>query len=253
MFNLFKSKDETNHFSRNATAIDLTNIQITWKNLCDKNNKIFPKKVSAEFNKRIKLSKSGKGKAKLNFSKCSLKDDQINFLFHSLSVKPVISKLNLNNNKMTNKSAKVLLNLLKGQEKITKFDYKIRSEANFLGDIDLENNNELDPNLITELLKITTILKHSNASANIKKIFLSIGAPDNINVDIFDSVWDEIIGDYDIDNNIDIIKTKLYRENKYIYPTYEEMHDSLIQQLIHQNHLPQLPQWLLIYILIFLS
>lgn len=243
MFNLFKSKEETNHFCRNASKIDLVNIQITWKNLCDKNKKKFPKKVSAEFDKRIKLSLSGKGKAKLDFSNCSLKDDQIYYLFHALSVKPVISKLILSSNKMTNKSAKVLVNLLKGQEKLTKIDYNNRADANFLGDIYLEDNKELDPNLITELYKIATVLKHCNASAHIKKTFLSIGSPDNINVDIFDSMWNKIIGDYDIDNNINIIKTKLYKENKNIYPTYEEMHDSFIKQLIHQNHLPQLPEW----------
>lgn len=83
-------------------------IQSTWVGQCELANARLPKGVFTEFSKRSSKAKKSKGeKAKLDFSGCHLNDQMVTILVRVLSVGPLIAKLDLRNNDISNE---VILN-----------------------------------------------------------------------------------------------------------------------------------------------
>jgi hypothetical protein len=92
-----------------SIALLFFRIQELWLRICGLNGLEIPKKVSKELKKRIQLSiqengkaNNGKGskanKAKLNFADCGLNDRMTTFLIEILAMKPVIARLDLSGN-----------------------------------------------------------------------------------------------------------------------------------------------------------
>jgi hypothetical protein len=97
-----KSDDEL--FSRRISLDDMERIRDGWSEKCEAANLRLSKAVNNELTKRVKGCSSGDGgKPKLELKNCDLDDKQVKFLMVNLAVTPVIAKLDLRGNSITNK------------------------------------------------------------------------------------------------------------------------------------------------------
>jgi len=114
MFSMFNSKTssagsssaaasgETDHFSRLCTRDDFSALLQRWQEKCEAKNETLPKATEKELKKRISSDKNNTGtKAKLNFSANKLNDVHIKALMETLATKPIISKLDLSKNSIS--------------------------------------------------------------------------------------------------------------------------------------------------------
>lgn len=97
-----KSDDEL--FSRRINEDHMTRISDGWTEKCEAANLKLHKHVYKELDKRVKGSKAdGGGKPKLELKNCELTDKQVKILLVILAQHPVMSKLDLSGNSITNK------------------------------------------------------------------------------------------------------------------------------------------------------
>ena len=102
MFGRLRSDDEL--FSRRISLNDMERIRDGWTEKCEAANLRLGKAVNKELTKRVKgCSTADGGKPKLELKNCELDDKQVKFLMVNLAVTPVIAKLDLRGNSITNK------------------------------------------------------------------------------------------------------------------------------------------------------
>ena len=76
-------------------------------------------------------------------------------LVETLAASPLIAKLELKGNDLTNKAVQYLLRLMKGQIKLMRIPADKRLHGVFMGSIDIsDNSEEIDPKLQEELIKV---------------------------------------------------------------------------------------------------
>ena len=178
-----KSDATTDTFSRIITHEDAVRIRDVWTEYCAADGLEIPKKAIAELNKRIKGTKPNVGgKAKFNFHNTGLDDKHVKYLLRVLALAPCTDKLDLSGNAISNKSAEVLVKLLKGQINLVKtVDVDARRDATFLSDVKLSGSSQpIRDETQAEILRLTNLLKWGNAEAHIRKLYWSIGAPEEI-------------------------------------------------------------------------
>ncbi len=100
-------------------------------------------------------------------------------MIEALAKKPVIYKIDLTNNKLSNESIKVIRKLLKGQIKLAKdFPLDKRLYASFLAEITLDSNPSInDHKLMEKMGDLLKILKFCNAQAHIRSVYINSSAP----------------------------------------------------------------------------
>ena len=103
MFSFLRSEKD-HHFSRSINRERMQKIHDEWISKCEEINQPLSSKVINELKSRVKAcppadnKKHEGGKPKLNFANCEITDDQLRFLLMVLSTRPVISKLDLSSN-----------------------------------------------------------------------------------------------------------------------------------------------------------
>ncbi len=191
--NVFKKK--TNHLSRNSTEGDFERILRDWTDLCNAQKLSIPSKAINEITKRIdsctakgkSISDEGNGKAKLNFSNCKLTDDHIVTLFQSMEFSPVIAKMDISQNYLSNRSARFALDFLHVQTALLEnsTDRETRLNFNFLSDLillpilpsDMNANGKIDDIVLNDLNSALSVLKRANAQSHIYQTYKSLGSP----------------------------------------------------------------------------
>jgi len=150
-----KSGSSAVTFGRNIKEEELKNIIETFKQKCIKNNIDMPPKVETEFINRLKQASKGDTKPKLNFTGAGFNTQYTMLLVETLAASPLIAKLELGNNQLSDKAAMYLLRLMKGQMKLMKIPADKRLHGVFLGSIDISENSEaIDPKILDELTKV---------------------------------------------------------------------------------------------------
>jgi hypothetical protein len=142
-------------FGRNIKQEELKNLAQTFKQKCIKNNIDFPGIVENELLNRIKQASKGDTKPKLNFNGAGFNTQYTMLLVETLATSPLIAKLELKNNNLSDKAAMYLLRLMKGQMKLMKIPADKRLHGVFLGSIDVsDNSEEIDSKILDELTKV---------------------------------------------------------------------------------------------------
>lgn len=143
-------------FARSIKVEELRALYQAFEGKCIKNNIDMPPKVISEFNDRIKQAAQGDSKPKLNFSNAGLDAQYTILLVETLAATPLIAKLDLRGNDLTDKAAMYLLRLVKGQMKLIRtVSAEKRLHGVFLGSIDLRDNmEEIDPKILTGLTTV---------------------------------------------------------------------------------------------------
>ena len=94
----------TEYFGRVASKNDLSLLMISWIQGCERETHPATKSAIKELKLRISAAGSSRGaKAKLNFSNCQLNDGHVKLLVESLASSPIISKLDLSGNLISDK------------------------------------------------------------------------------------------------------------------------------------------------------
>eukprot|EP00981_Chlorochromonas_danica_P003010 scaffold602_cov179-Ochromonas_danica.AAC.7 len=152
----------TDHFGRIITKADLERIQSVWMGACEMAGLTLNKAVYAEFSKRITKAKRSKGeKSKLDLSNCAINDKMLILLLETLSVGPVLAKLDLHGNDISNEGATCLVKLLNGQIQLARrFAVDERLHACFLGEVNLANNKRIDPQLLNQIADVSYSITH---------------------------------------------------------------------------------------------
>lgn len=153
------SKKSNAYFGRNIKEEELKAIAEAFKQKCIKNNIEVPPKVDSELVSRIKQAgKGGDTKPKLNFNGAGINTQYTMLLVETLAASPVIAKLELGNNDLSDKAALYLLRLMKGQLKLMKIAPDKRLHGVFLGSIDISENSEpIDQKILDELTKVCSM------------------------------------------------------------------------------------------------
>ena len=113
-----KKKSRRESFVCVSDKSAIQNIHDEFVKLCADAKIPVPKGVEKEFKLRGERANDHAAKAKLNFRKCGINDDVLGMLVEAFSVEPRISKLEIQDNQITDKSAVLLFRLLKGQAKL---------------------------------------------------------------------------------------------------------------------------------------
>jgi hypothetical protein len=159
MFGSKKSSGTTALFGRNIKEDELKTLAQTFKQKCLKNNIDMPGKVEAELLSRIKQANNGDTKPKLNFNSAGFNTQYTMLLVETLATSPLIAKLELRNNDLSDKAAMYLLRLMKGQMKLMKIPADKRLHGVFLGAIDVSDNSEpIDQKILDELTKVGFVM-----------------------------------------------------------------------------------------------
>eukprot|EP01039_Chlorochromonas_danica_P007274 gene7274-8049_t len=195
------------------------------------------KAVYAEFSKRITKAKRSKGeKSKLDLSNCAINDKMLILLLETLSVGPVLAKLDLHGNDISNEGATCLVKLLNGQIQLARrFAVDERLHACFLGEVNLANNKRIDPQLLNQIADLCEALRWVNAQAHIREIYQEAGSPDIIFSDKLQDLWVSIVGRFDRDSLSQACKASRVVAMKSMY-SYEESEAILLQGIVlHGN------------------
>ena len=113
MYTIFgRKKSDDELFSRKINKDDMVRIRDGWVEKCEAANITLSAKVHKELKKRLETSaqKDG-GKPKLELSNCSIDDKQAKFLLINLAVSPVVAKLDLSGNSITDKVSTTCLSV----------------------------------------------------------------------------------------------------------------------------------------------
>jgi hypothetical protein len=171
-----------------------------WKSICLREGLVLPEKVIVEFDKRLKKADKGVTKAKLDLSNCNLDDDLLITLIESLSTNHILSKLDLRNNKVSDKGLGVLIRLLTIQIRViqtTEAEDSINSTLLgevLLGGLGLSGSETI----LNEIQEMTDILRHGNAQAHILQTYWNLKAPEEFDKEFLSIFWKAILGNVDI-------------------------------------------------------
>lgn len=169
-----------------------------WTEVCRKKSLVLSATVTNEFKKRQAAAMHGHAKSKLNLNSSKLTDDHIILLTQVLmsADTPIISKIELLNNKISNRGGEAIYQLLNHQLYILKtISIDTRLRYAFLSDIILGGNAcTITPDLLKSIVECTEMLKVANAQADIRSRYWDLGFPQVINIDDFARIWNEVIG-----------------------------------------------------------
>jgi hypothetical protein len=144
-----KKSNSSGMFTRDIKVDELKTLAQVFKDKCIKSQLEIPSKVMTEFAYRIKQATQGESKPKLNFNRAGIDTQYTVLLVETLAASPLIAKLELRGNDLTDKAAMYLLRLLKGQMKLMKVPADRRLHGVFLGSVDLsDNSEEIDPKIL---------------------------------------------------------------------------------------------------------
>ena len=161
---------------------DLTALEADFLRRCHSSGLSEPD-VHSEFVKRISAAeKTGETRAKLNLQRRALSDGHVLELINTLGKKPVLAKLDLSNNDISNKSASFMVKLLKGQMQLVKqVHVDERLQATFLGEVSLKGSaGSIANENLFELTARCDCLKYVNTRTSIRQVYVREGSPDMV-------------------------------------------------------------------------
>ncbi|KAJ1431832.1 hypothetical protein B484DRAFT_38643 [Ochromonadaceae sp. CCMP2298] len=101
-----------------------------------------PAEACAAFKTRINSLATAETRSTLDLSHCGLDDSLAKLLIEVLAMRPIIPRLDLSGNSLTNETVKLLLRLLKGQTNLVrKIDLDDRLSTAFLGEVRLHTSH----------------------------------------------------------------------------------------------------------------
>lgn len=231
---------KSDHLSRVAEVEDIERIEKSWTKCAKRDGLTIPKKALNELHKRIKQASTKDAKAKLDFSKCGLDDGLIMTLMEALATAPVISKIDLKGNNITNKSANFILRLLRGQVTLIRtVPIDDRLSAAFLGEFSIDSK-EVSDDIYSEVHSISDILRHANAIAHIRKTYIDYGAPTVMNSMSITDLWTSIVGKPDKNT---INKAMNNRSSVEYVLNYDELERVILDALVLKGICPKIPGW----------
>jgi len=231
---------KSDHLSRIAEVEDIERIEKSWKKCTQRDGLTIPKKALTELHKRIKQASTKDAKAKLDFSKCGLDDGLVMTLMEALATAPVISKIDLKGNKITNKSANFILRLLRGQVTLIRtVPIDDRLSAAFLGEFILDNKDVSD-DIFNEIQAISDILRHANAIAHIRKTYIDYGAPSVMNAMSVSELWTMIVGKPE---KSVVDKAMGTRSSVEFLLNYTELEHVILDAMVQKGICPKIPGW----------
>jgi len=231
---------KSDHLSRIAEVEDIERIEKSWKKCTQRDGLTIPKKALNELHKRIKQASTKDAKAKLDFSKCGLDDGLVMTLMEALATAPVISKIDLKGNKITNKSANFILRLLRGQVTLIRtVPIDDRLSAAFLGEFILDNKDVSD-DIFNEIQAISDILRHANAIAHIRKTYIDYGAPTVMNAMSVSELWTMVVGKPE---KSAVDKAMGTRSSVEFVLNYTELEQVILDAMVQKGICPKIPGW----------
>lgn len=157
-------------------------------------NLVIPKNIEKEFLKRIEACKKNDKKPKLDFSKMNIDDEMLELLIEIIEDYPIISKLVLANNPITNKSGLLILEILKNQLiDIQNIPLDRRLRSIFLSYIDLQNT-KIDSSLVSQIHHYNEILAYCNAQSHLRDGYLTRNISDPIPMKSIHALWVSLYG-----------------------------------------------------------
>ena len=155
-----------------------------------------PKPVEKEFKKRMENSSKTEKKSKLDFAKCGITDEYLHHLLNGLDELPVISKLTLNSNPISQLGADEIMKLMKSQiESAQSIPLDRRLNMVFLGHVDLQYTTF--PIAVSTLNRIkfyAEILQYLNIQTRIRSMFLHLAINDPIPIQSINAYWTTLFG-----------------------------------------------------------
>lgn len=183
---------------RPITSKELISLKGIFVKRCAENNVSIPLKVESEFRRRIQLccGSDVETKSKLNFRSCGLEDVHLIHLVEALAEAPVIAKLDISGNNITDNGVTYILRLLRGQLKLLKtVSPEKRLQANFLCFLDIaDSEGQFQDALLEEMRMCLSVLKNHNARTYIRRVYIDHGAPERILATVLGEMWKEILG-----------------------------------------------------------
>ena len=167
--------------SRVISGEDLKALEADFLQRCNSSGLSDPD-VHSEFVKRISAAeKTGETRAKLNLQRRGLGDGHVLELIHTLGKKPLIAKLDLSYNDISNKSASFVVRLLKLQMQLVKqVHVDERLNASFLGEVILKGSaGSIANENLFELTARCDCLKYVNTRTSIRQVYVKAGSPEH--------------------------------------------------------------------------
>ena len=157
-------------------------------------NMAVPKAIEKEIIKRIESCKKNDNKPKFDFSKMNIDDDVVQLIVEIIEDYPIICKLVLSNNPITNKGGNFILDVLKNQLiDIQNIPMDRRLRSIYLSHIEL-NNTKIDASILTQIQYYTGILAYCNAQSHIRDGYLTRNISDPIPIKSIHALWVSLYG-----------------------------------------------------------
>ena len=185
-------------------------------------------------------------KPKLNFASCRLSDDHIIKLVEALAVKPVIAKLDLSSNDISDASLDYIIRLLKGQVRLSRLvPVDDRLDVAFLSDVSIENSAyRLTQDKVTQIRSWADINKHCNAKTLIRRIYRVNGSPERLSKQIVEEIWRAALGSAgsaDKETIAELCRQNSDSDDQLVL--YEVAEIGILSQMVKRSLLPMLAAW----------
>lgn len=224
------------HFNRKTETSDLCKLKEKFFELCDSQSLSVSKRITKEF---IKRDTQKDAKAKLCLKGCDMSDSHVINLIASLSIKPVVSKLELDGNMtLTNESLKAIDAFLQSQILFVQENYDDNAvkKCAFLGELSLpmKPRPDYDLSLVTGGIQSKLdMLRTMNAESYVFEVLLTVFGNDpitSIDEERFSKIWTAIFN-----KNFDNKKANIFNNDKLLLSDREVIDLVLHEQMRLKN------------------